>query len=49
LPSNGHGGDHIEKNSCNNFSIFACMHFGRCLALGRFVTVSWERGRIKRD
>jgi hypothetical protein len=34
LPSNGHGADHIESNSCNTFSIVACAYFGRCLAMG---------------
>jgi hypothetical protein len=39
LPSNGHGEDHIENNSCNTFSIVACAYFGRCLELGLHVTI----------
>jgi hypothetical protein len=31
LPSNGHGADHIENTSCNDFSIVACAYLRRCL------------------
>jgi hypothetical protein len=39
LPSNGHGVDYIENNSCNTFSIVACTYFGHCVEMGLHVTI----------
>jgi hypothetical protein len=39
LPSNGHAADHIEKNSCNTFSIVAWAYFGRCLEMRLYVRI----------
>jgi hypothetical protein len=34
LPSNGHGADHTENNSCSTFSFVPYAYFGRWLEIG---------------
>jgi hypothetical protein len=40
LPSSEYCANHLENNSCNNFSIVACAYFRRCLEMGLSIYLS---------